>query len=81
MVPVWNSNVLLALKTSSEGDDVVLIEGEAVLLDPAQVNAALPAYAQKYEHLLQRMGMNAQAMAAENSLPIRVIPTKVTSWE
>jgi len=76
-----NSNVMLALETTNEGDDVVLIEGEAVLLDPASVNATLPAYAQKYEQLLQNMGMNAQAMAQEYSLPIRVIPTKFTSWE
>ncbi len=76
-----NSNVMLALETTNEGDDVVLIEGEAVLLDPASVNATLPAYAQKYEQLLQNMGTNAQAMAQEYSLPVRVIPTKFTSWE
>jgi PPOX class probable F420-dependent enzyme len=76
-----NSNVMLALETTNEGDDVVLIEGEAVLLDPASVNATLPANAQKYEQLLQNMGTNAQAMAQEYSLPVRVIPTKFTSWE
>jgi PPOX class probable F420-dependent enzyme len=76
-----NSNVMLALETTNEGDDVVLIEGEAVLLDPASVNATLPAYVQKYEQLLQNMGTNAQAMAQEYSLPIRVIPTKFTHWE
>lgn len=76
-----NSNVTLALETQDEGDDVVLIEGEAVLLDPASVNATQPAFEQKYEQLLQQMGANAQALAAEYSLPIRVIPTKFTSWE
>ncbi len=76
-----NSNVMLALETTGEGDDVVLIEGEAVLLDPVSVNTTLPAYAQKYEQLLQGMGWNAQAMAQEYSQPIRVIPTKFTSWE
>ena len=76
-----NSNVTLALEAGNEGDDVVLIEGEAVLLDPAAVSATLPAYVQKYAQLLQDMGVNAQAMAAEYSQPIRVIPTKFTSWE
>jgi PPOX class probable F420-dependent enzyme len=76
-----NSNVTLALQTNNEGGDVVVIEGEAVLLDPASVNATLPAYAQKYAQLMQSMGMNAQAMAAEYSVPIRVTPTRFISWE
>ena len=76
-----NSNVMLALDTAKEGDDVVLVEGEAVLLDPASVNVTQVGYAQKYESWILRMGMNAEAMAKEYSQPIRVIPTKFISWE
>ena len=75
-----NSSVMLALDTAQEGDDVVLIEGDAVLLDPASVNATQSAYAQKYESWMQRMGSNAEALAKEYSQPIRVIPTKFISW-
>ncbi|HET9920207.1 MAG TPA: TIGR03667 family PPOX class F420-dependent oxidoreductase [Ktedonobacteraceae bacterium] len=75
-----NSSVMLALDTAQEGDDVVLIEGDAVLLDPASVNATQSAYTQKYESWMQRMGSNAEALAKEYSQPIRVIPTKFISW-
>ncbi len=76
-----NSNVMLALETDQEGDDVVLIEGEAVLLDPGSVDTTLPAFAQKYEQLLKGMSVSAQAMAEEYNQPIRVVPTRFNSWQ
>jgi PPOX class probable F420-dependent enzyme len=76
-----NPNVMLALDTAKEGDDVVLVEGEAVLLDPASVNATHTDYAKKYESWIQRMGWDAEAMAKEYSQPIRMTPTRFISWE
>lgn len=73
--------MVLALETAKEGDDVVLIEGEAALLDPGSVNTTLPAYEQKYASWIQRMGWDAAAMAKEYSQPIRVTPTRFISWD
>lgn len=74
-------NVVLALETAKEGDDVVLIEGEAVLLNPASVNTATPGFAQKYASWIRRMDWDAEAMAKEYDQPIRVTPTRFISWE
>jgi PPOX class probable F420-dependent enzyme len=65
-------HVVLALDTADEGEDVVLIEGQAELLDDRTIEPTLPAYAQKYATLLARLGTTAEAMAAEYTHAIRV---------
>jgi hypothetical protein len=39
---------MLALDTADQGEDVVLIEGRAELLDDPALLPTLPAYAEKY---------------------------------
>jgi len=71
-----NPHVVLALDNTKNGGDVIVIEGKAELIDNAEVNTTLPAYAEKYTPLLNEMGWSPESMAADYSQAIRVTPTK-----
>ena len=71
-----NSNVVLALDDTINGSDVIVVEGKAELLKDVNVSAALPAFAEKYATELKDMGATAEAMAADYSQGIRIVPTK-----
>ena len=74
-----NPNVMLALDgTGNLGDDVVVVEGTAELLNEPSLSllSAYPAIAEKYDVLLTSMKQDLQALAADYSQPIRVTPTK-----
>lgn len=74
-----NHNVMLALDgTGNLGDDVVVVEGTAELLEESSLglSRAYPAFAEKYDVLLKSMNLDMQALAADYSQPIRVTPTR-----
>ena len=71
-----NPNVVVALDTAGQGDDVVMIEGKAELLDDPRVSAALPAFAAKYKERLDLYGWSGESMSREYSQAIRITPTK-----
>ena len=71
-----NPNVVVALDTAGQGDDTVMFEGKAELLDDPRVSAALPAYAEKYKQRLALYGWTGEAMAQDYSQAIRITPTK-----
>jgi PPOX class probable F420-dependent enzyme len=75
-----NTRVTLALDGTQQGEDVVIVEGTAALLDDPQLSTTQPAYAEKYRALLQSMGWTPESMAADFSQGIRVTPTKIRSW-
>jgi PPOX class probable F420-dependent enzyme len=75
-----NPNVLLALDDTKEGDEVVIVEGTAELVDDTSLSAAVPAYVAKYGALIQQIGMTPESMAAEYAQAIRVTPTRFISW-
>ena len=64
--------VMLALDSADEGEDVVLLEGRAELLGDDAPRSTLPEYAEKYAALMARIGMAADWHAAEYSQAIRV---------
>jgi PPOX class probable F420-dependent enzyme len=64
--------VMLALDSADEGEDVVLLEGRAALLGADAPRSTLPAYAGKYAALMARLGMAADWHAAEYSQAISV---------
>lgn len=72
----YSSRVTLALDDTHGGGDVIVIDGEAELLTDPDINAALPAFAEKYAANLKRMGTSAEAMAKSYSQGIRITPTK-----
>lgn len=71
-----NTSVMLALDNTHQGDDVIMIEGKAELLNDPNVEATLPAYAQKYDSLLKGMEWTAEEMAESYSQGIRITPTR-----
>jgi PPOX class probable F420-dependent enzyme len=75
-----NSRITLALDDTKLGEDVVIIEGTAELLDAPDISVLLPAYVEKYGAKIQDLGMTPESMAADFSLGIRVTPTKFRSW-
>lgn len=70
---------MLALE-AKEGGDVVLIEGQAMLLDEPTTQVAPGAYFEKYGQDLKDMGTEPEQMAASYSQPIRITPTRFVSW-
>lgn len=68
--------VVLALDTRDEGEDVVIVEGEAEFIPAGTVDSTLPAYAEKYAQLMERINITAATMAAEFSQAIRVTPAR-----
>jgi PPOX class probable F420-dependent enzyme len=67
-----NPQVMLALDSADEGEDVVLLEGRAELLGEAAPRSTLPEYAAKYAALMARINITAESMAAEYTQAIRV---------
>ena len=76
-----NPNVVLALETRAQGNEVVLIEGQAVVLEDSTLKTTMPEYAEKYDALLKSMDWTAEWMASKYSVVVRVTPTKFISWE
>jgi PPOX class probable F420-dependent enzyme len=75
-----NPRVTLALDETEQGNDVVIVEGIAELIDDPQISVEMPAYVEKYGALVQSRGWTPESMAAEYSQAIRVTPTKFRSW-
>lgn len=75
-----NPRVTLALDDTQVGDDVVIVEGTAELVDNPGLSTMLPAFADKYRERLESMEWTAEEMAADYSQAIRVTPTKFKSW-
>ncbi len=68
--------VTLALDNSNQGNDVVVVEGTAVIGKAADEAAALPAYEAKYGALMQSFGWTVASMTAQYSESIRITPTR-----
>ena len=75
-----NARVTLALDETKLGEDVVIVEGTAEVLDSPDISATLPLYIEKYGAMIKGMGYTPESMAAEFSVGIRVTPTKIRSW-
>ncbi len=73
-------HAVLTLNTLDDGEDVVIIEGTADLLDQPTTELMLPAFGEKYADLFVRVGSDPAKMAAEYSQPIRVTPGRFRAW-
>lgn len=72
-----NPYVTLALDPSNNGDDIVVVEGTAELVDDVNITTTLPAFAQKYDALLKDMGWTAEVMAPNYPHAVRVTPKRI----
>jgi PPOX class probable F420-dependent enzyme len=75
-----NPRVTLALDDSKQGEDVVIVEGTAELIEDPNMSVIIPAYVEKYGAIIKSMGWTPASMAADYSQGIRVTPTKFRSW-
>ena len=75
-----NARVTLALDETKLGEDVVIVEGTAEVLDNPDFSATLPEYVEKYGAMMQDMNLTPKSMAADFSVGIRITPTKFRSW-
>ncbi len=75
-----NPRPTLHFNSTSEGGDVVVLEGEAELLEQPSAEVVGPAYVEKYAEGIRSLGMTPESMAAEYHQPIRFRPAKVLAW-
>ena len=58
-----NARVTLALDETEQGEDVVIVEGTAELVENADINATLPAYVEKYGAMMKDMNSSPESIA------------------
>ena len=75
-----NPQAIVALDDTEGGEDVVMLEGEATLLERGSVTPALPAYAEKYAAKLAEFGWTGESMGQEYTESIRITPTRFRVW-
>jgi PPOX class probable F420-dependent enzyme len=71
-----NSRVLLIVDDSHLGADPIVIEGEATLLAPGEIDLTTSAFVEKYGERITHIGYTPASMAAAYSQSIRVIPIR-----
>lgn len=72
-----NPRVALHFDSDGSGGNIVVLTGEARVLDDAPSVEEVPAYLEKYAEGIERIGMTPEQMAATYSAAIRVTPGKV----
>jgi PPOX class probable F420-dependent enzyme len=72
-----NPAVTVALDSADDGDDIVVLEGVAALVNDPAASATLAAYATKYAGRLADMGWTPESMAKEYTEAIRITPTRI----
>ncbi|HEY0737114.1 MAG TPA: TIGR03667 family PPOX class F420-dependent oxidoreductase [Herpetosiphonaceae bacterium] len=75
-----NSNVMVSLEAANEGEDIVLIEGQATLLEESTSEVMPPEYVEKYSAQIAAFQWTPEGMAAEYSQAIRIQPTRFIAW-
>jgi hypothetical protein len=69
--------VTLALDDTREGDDPIVVEGTAELVDDPGISTSLPAYLEKYGEAMKEIGLPGDEMAKVYSQAIRITPSRV----
>lgn len=72
-----NPQVSLALDSFGQKNTPVVVEGAAALVDEPGVEFTMPAYANKYTPLAQRVGVTIEGLARIYTQAIRITPTKI----
>jgi PPOX class probable F420-dependent enzyme len=72
-----NPAVTVALDSADDGDDIVVLEGVAALVNDPAASTTLAAYATKYTGRLADMGWTPESMAKEYTEAIRITPTRI----
>ena len=76
-----NPQVSLAIDDSDDGDDPIIVEGQAELIDDPNLRPTLSAYVAKYGDLMKAINLYPpEKMAAEYSQCIRITPAKIRQF-
>ena len=70
-----NSNVVLALDNTNNGDDPITLEGTATLFDRGDMD--ITPYVTKYSEGIKQLGFTPEQMVTSFSQAIRIMPTRV----
>ena len=76
-----NHFITFALVDIKNGQDVVILEGTAELLERGDGDAMLQAYGEKYREGLQRIGVTVEAFTMLYSQPIHITPTRLITGQ
>lgn len=71
------SKASLHLDSDGRGSDIVVLEGEAQLLDRDLSATQVDAYIEKYKESIKSLGMTPEGFAQSYSVPIRFTPTRI----
>ncbi len=72
-----NPNVVLAIDNTNEGDDPIVLEGQATLLTNSDVDTTLAAYAAKYGEKMKEINFTPEGMAKAYSQSMSIVLTHV----
>lgn len=75
-----NPRVAIAMRTDVDGDDLVVLTGEASVDEGAPPANRVPEYIEKYRAAIARLGSDVAGFSAEYSVAIRIRPTKLRAW-
>lgn len=72
-----NTRAALHLDSDGRGGDIIVLEGEAEVLDGQMVATEVQPYIEKYQSGLDRIGTSAEDFARSYSVPIRFTPDRI----
>lgn len=72
-----NANVALNFNASEHGEDVIILNGAAIIDESANPAANHDAYLAKYRDSIKAIGMTHASFSAEYSVAVRIILQKV----
>lgn len=75
-----NPHISLNFNSGADGDEIVIVNGHAVLADPSLTVSSVDAFVDKYDAGIKRLEMTAEQMAAEYSQPIVITLSRLRGW-
>ena len=75
-----NPNVAFNLNSDNQGGSVLTIQGTARIDRDYPASDQIPAYTEKYDARIERLGTTPEGFAADYSVPIRITPTTYRAW-
>ncbi len=75
-----NPNVSLNFDATDSGENVVVIQGTAEIVETGPTAAQVPAYIEKYAGGLESLSMTPESFAGSFSVLIRVVPKRLRGF-
>ena len=75
-----NPNVAFNLNSDDHGGSVLTIEGTATVDRDYPASDQIPAYTEKYDARIERLGTTPEGFAGDYCVPIRITPISYRAW-